>query len=335
MNGLDKYLLNEELNDQVFNGTYRFIKIHKEKFNDRFTILYVKDDSKHLKQNDYSIGGYLDMIDKTIYDANYELKNITPEDSIISIKSFADLHNEFKIGVKNYIKQYSFDNKDILKANSLEKYEEKNDWRFTNFQKSVRELFIREDNPTIKLDTFYSESDIDYLDNSNSKDICLEYLNNKEGTIKKYANLMIDKSKEELGLALHLYDDKIKYLERLNKNINNEFKDLYINKFIFESIKDEPAKTLNVTIKYNNKELTFKCDYPMLKRAIMNDDRGTSFYGVAYDRVNEFLNENKTNPERYRNDFEFSHISSIIYGKKTLYQNDNIKDKTKSEREER
>ena len=93
--------MNEELNDQVFNGTYRFIKIHKEKFNDRFTILYVKDDSKHLKQNDYSIGGYLDMIDKTIYDANYELKNITPEDSIISIKSFADLHNEFKEQKKN------------------------------------------------------------------------------------------------------------------------------------------------------------------------------------------------------------------------------------------
>ena len=40
MNGLDKYLLNEELNDQVFNGTYRFIKIHKEKFNDMLKRIY-------------------------------------------------------------------------------------------------------------------------------------------------------------------------------------------------------------------------------------------------------------------------------------------------------
>ena len=36
MNGLEKFLLDENLNDQTFNSSYRHIIIHKEKYNDRF-----------------------------------------------------------------------------------------------------------------------------------------------------------------------------------------------------------------------------------------------------------------------------------------------------------
>ena len=335
MNGIEKFLLNESENDKSFNSTYRPIKIHKEKFDNRFTIIYVKDESKDLSQNSYIISGYLDVIDKTMYETSYELRSIIDEESIISLKSFKDLDNEFKDNVRNYIKQYSFDNKEVLKDIAFEKYEEKSDWRITNYQKGIRELFIREENPTIKLDSFYSERDIDYLDEYSKKNIFIEYLNNKDKTIKKYANLIIDSNKEELGLALHLYDDKIKYLERIKKNINNEFRDVYINKHIYESIRDETAKTLNITVKYNNKECTFKCDYSIFKGYIMNDDRTATFYGASYEKVNQFLMENKQNPNNYRNDFDFDHISLITYGKKELYMNNDIREKQIKERGER
>ena len=335
MNGIERFLLDETENDKSFNSTYRPIKIHKEKFDDRFTIIYTKDESKDLSQNGYSVSGYLDIIDKNIYETGYDLRSIIDEESIIKMKSFNDLHNEFKSNVREYIKQYSFDNKEALKDLAFEKYEDKSDWRITNYQKGIRQLFIREENPTIKLDSFYNERDLEYLDNYGKKNLFIEYLNNKEETVKKYANLIIESNKEELGLALHLYDDKIKYLERIKKNINNEFKDVYINKNIFESIRDEPAKTLNITIKYNNKELTFKCEYSLFKRYLMDDDRAMSFYGVAYDKVNNFLIENKLNSEKYHNDFEFSHISLITYGKKELYMNNNIKDKNPKERGDR
>ena len=48
--------------------------------------------------------------------------------------------------------------------------------------------------------------------------------------------MVIEDNKEELGLALHLFDDKNKYLNRIKTNPGNEFKDLYINKKIYDSI---------------------------------------------------------------------------------------------------
>ena len=88
MNGIERFLLDETENDKSFNSTYRPIKIHKEKFDDRFTIIYTKDESKDLSQNGYSVSGYLDIIDKNIYETGYDLRSIIDEESIIKMKSF-------------------------------------------------------------------------------------------------------------------------------------------------------------------------------------------------------------------------------------------------------
>ena len=73
--------------------------------------------------------------------------------------------------------------------------------------------------------------------------------------------MVIEDNKEELGLALHLFDDKNKYLNRIKANPGNEFKDLYINKQIYDSIKYENIKTIKITIKYNSKEIKYTEDY--------------------------------------------------------------------------
>ena len=44
---------------------------------------------------------------------------------------------------------------------------------------------------------------------------------------------------------------------------------------------------------------------------------------------------NKKNPNNYRNDFDFDHISLITYGKKELYMNNDIREKQIKERGER
>ena len=87
---------------------------------------------------------------------------------------------------------------------------------------------------------------------------------------------------------------------------------------------------------FNEREFNDKIS-PIIGHKInfCQDNESMSFYGVAYDRVNNFLIENKINPEKYHNDFEFSHVSLITYGRKELYMNNNIKDKNPKERGER
>ena len=70
-NNFEKFLLDENINDKAFEGKYKKFKIHKEKFNDRFTVIYLKESTDILFQNEYKASGYLDMHDKCIYDCDY------------------------------------------------------------------------------------------------------------------------------------------------------------------------------------------------------------------------------------------------------------------------
>ena len=147
---------------------------------------------------------------------------------------------------------------------------------------------------------------------------------------------MVDNNKDNLGLALLLYDDEIKLLNKIKMNYSYEFNDLHMKRKMYNSIKNINAKKLNITIMYNKKTLTFKYDYHVLKRALANDEDDGYGFGVAYNKVSEFIKENTPNNQhsRYNEDFEFSHIISITYGKKELYKKDDyIKSKKYKERE--
>lgn len=336
MSKITDFLLDESRNDEVFDSSYRNSKIHKEVYNDRFTVIYLKDHKDFLYQNPYSVNGYLDMKENILYNCGYDLQRLIPEDEIIKFDSFENLETKIKNEIDKYIENYAFDNSDSLKALAYEKHEDKTDYRFNNYQKDVRKLFIKEDGPTIKFEKFYNESPFTNSEVFYYKGYADEYLNNSEESIKKYATSIIEKNEEVLGLSLHLYDDKNKYLNYIKQNKGNEFKDLYINKKIYSAIKDKDIRTLNITIVYNNKEFTFKYDYDTLKRSLICDDRDSSGWGASYNRVKEFLKENKVNEENlYRRDsFEFSHIKSITYGKNELYRNDDV-DKIKTHDKER
>lgn len=329
---LKTYLLDDNLNDIAFDSTFNQIIIHKEKLNDRFTVLYHKYKAPNLKQESYNVGGYFDVKDKVIYDIDYQINKLIGKDSIITEKSLINLENELLKNINEYIEKYSLDNADILKTQSYETYQQKDDWRIRNLKLEVEELFIKNEEPKIELDKFYRVGKLTNSTPFYNKDILIEYLNDKDRTVEKYSEELINDIKEELGLGLNFFDEKIRYMELIKLNKNNEFKNLYINKKIYEAIKDVPAKTLNITIKYNNKEITFKGDYCIFKDSIMRAEIGTSFYGAAYHNVSDFIKHNSDSKNNWRNDFEFSHILSITYGKKELYRNDNIREKKNMER---
>lgn len=337
MSKIEEFLLDEKMNDQVFETSYKNIKLHKEKFDDRFTIIYSKSDNGGFLQSSYNIAGYFDKKENVLYDVIFDLQRLIPDDTSISCKSFEKIDNEFINEVKKYIENYSYENQNELKSLTEDKYLQKLDWRINNYKSDVRKIFIKSDDPEIKLNEFYNISLIRNSEDFYSKNHIIQYLNHKDNTISKYANIIIDKCKEDLGLSLHLYEDKIKFINIIKKNNNNEFKDLYVNKNIYNAIKDKDMRSVNITIKYGNNEMTFKYDCETLKRDLLNDYRGSSSYGIAYDRVSDFIKNNKPDLEsnRYKQDFDFSNIKSITHGKNELYKNDSLDKNKKSKEYER
>lgn len=334
-NNFEKFLLDENLNDKVFEGKYKKFKIHKEKFNDRFVVIYLKEASDYLYQEEYKASGYLDIHDKCIYDCDYYLNDLLSESKTFKLESFYNLKNKINEDVCVYLANYSFKKEKELMENSLDLFEKIDEWKKERYMNEIRKNFIKESNPFIKLELPYSLfSVINSYDYSIYR-VYVEYLNNPEDTIKKYANKIInlENFKTDLGLQLLIYYDKVKYLENIVNNYNNEFKDLYVNKNIYDAIKNLDAKTLNITIKYGGKSLTFKYEYRRLIDDLVNDNRGSSDYGVGYDKVSEFIKENNKFSEYNRKeDFDFANISSITYGKKELYHCNNINEfKTKKE----
>lgn len=328
-NNLQTFLLDNELNDKVFDKIYYGrMQIHKEKYDDRFIILYVKDYSENLKQSDYEIGGYLDIKDRNIYNCNYRLSEMISKSDLISLVSFGDLDDKLSKDISNYIKKYAFTNEKELMNLTKEEYKNTSEWISSHHKKEVRENFIVNENPIIEFEDSYSDYIIRNSTEYRGQNLYIDYLNSPEETVKKCSKKIIDykDNKVKLGLELSYYYDKVNYLNSIKENKDNTFSNIYINKKMYNSIKDIDAKTLNITIHYGGKDLTFKYEYQRLKTDLTNDELGSGGYGVAYDKVSDFIKENDTTQKnnRWREDFLFDHVSSITYGKKELYSNTNI-----------
>ena len=139
-----------------------------------------------------------------------------------------------------------------------------------------------------------------------------------------------------------VYEAQEKYLKEIQTNKNNKYKDIYCIKKIYDSIKNIPAKTLNITIKYNNEYYTFNFSYARLKNSLELVEKGSCDYGSSYLKVANFIKNNSDNPERvshYEN-FLFGNVVSITYGRNELYKKDEnsniiIKNKNKNKDYER
>ena len=339
---IERFLLNPDVNDLVFEGNYNHQKIHKEQFDDRFVVIYTKTNYSYLSQNDYAVAGYLDTKDRVLYDCTYYLNELLPkEKNLIEKSSFGVLGEKLWNEIQDYIEKYSFANEEKLKDIAIEKYNHLEDYRIDSYKRDVREQFVEEMNPIIKLQKSYSSYEFTNIPEYKGHYIDVEYLNNPQKTVEKYANKIIEtiddyrNNKEELGLELLIFRDKIEYLDIIKENKNNEFKDLYIKRNIYNSIKDIDAKTVNITIQYGDKSLTLKYEYSALKRDLTNDSKGSSGYGKAYEEVSKFIKENsQEETSRWTEEFNFSNITSITYGKNELYHYDLSSSKDKEVEED-
>ncbi len=320
MSDVEKFLLDNNELDAVFEGTYDKMKIHKEIYDDRFIVLYSKYEKNHLTQEDYSINGYFDVKDKIIYDLGYQLRNILGDRISFEKKSFSDVEKELLNDIKTYIENYSFENAKSIKKLAEKRFADLNGWEFDRYKREVRQSFIKQDNYEVSLGSTYSNykctNSIDYK----SKDILEDYLKNPDDTVSKWANIIIKDQEEQIGFDMLIYEFKKAYLNEIKKN-PNKYTDLYTNKKLYDSIKNMDAKTINITIEYNKQEMSFSFNYRSFIYDLANDYTKGSDYNSAYEKVSEFIKENTNRKEeRGRFDFDFSHITKITYGKKELYK---------------
>ena len=204
---IERFLLNPDVNDLVFEGNYNHQKIHKEQFDDRFVVIYTKTNYSYLSQNDYAVAGYLDTKDRVLYDCTYYLNELLPkEKNLIEKSSFGVLGEKLWNEIQDYIEKYSFANEEKLKDIAIEKYNHLEDYRIDSYKRDVREQFVEEMNPIIKLQKSYSSYEFTNIPEYKGHYIDVEYLNNPQKTVEKYANKIIEtiddyrNNKEELGL---------------------------------------------------------------------------------------------------------------------------------------
>lgn len=331
-----EFLKDENTNDESYELKYYSIKIHKERYNDRFVIIYTKSISKGLEQNNYKTSGYYDAKDNILYNITYEIDDLIVDKNSIIIKNFNSVYSQMFEEIDSKVENYIFQNKEEFRKLGIDKFKEQTDWYRQSNYKDVEAAFIQEKSPIIKINSNKLSFEIRHEDSYENKKLIADYLDNPEKVVNHYFDVIINGRKEELGRELLEYEDKLKHLKDVEENKNEKYDKVYINKNILNAIKDMKVKSLNITINYNDKDLTFKYDY----RTFINNLKAADYEGYNYDssynKVRSFLKENQIKDSRgYTNtNFAFDHITFITFGKKVLYEKELSKENIELENDD-
>jgi len=333
----EKILNDNSISDILCSTNFMKIMLHKELYKDRFIILYAKNYKEKLEQENLLVSGYYDTKENVIYNISDNLKELLPDDSKIKLESFYSLNNKIFKEIDEYVSKYILENPDRFKDAAIEQTNYEDNWRMKNYRSDVEREFINKAAPSITLEDINSSYKIGrenyYYDNT----LLEEYLFNPKETIEKYSKILMEKETAELGLKLLYFEAKKEYLEKILENKDNRFEHIYTNKKILDSLKPVDARSVNVKIRYGDKELTFKYEYDSLTSSLSSGSLKTNSYGQSYSRVRDFFSDNEIRNEegRIETNFSFANIISITHGKNVLYTNESlVKDIEKDDYEE-
>lgn len=336
-NNITKFILNNEEMDIVIKESYKTISLHKEKIDDRFIIIYGKNYSDNLEQERYDVVGIIDTKEKCLYNPTYIFDDMIPKDSILKTNYYSNLETEIYSKINDEVKKVVLENPIEYMKYGKEKFSYQTNKDRENILRKACRLFIKYDNPNVDLDMSINKWELFEIINYNKGQSLMKYLYSPDKYINNSTLKYIDSKKEDIGLALINMREEKRVLEDIIKNKDGKYESININKRILDSIKNVYASRITVTIEYGGKELSFKTDYMKMKESLLNCDSGTYDSGNSYRVVSDFIKENSNNEkyDRYLNDFEFSHIKKITYGKETLYEKNDSKTKQKNKEMER
>lgn len=331
---LEEYLSdNQIINYKYINHKYNYdsCNLLKEQLDNRFYCLYTKHSEDYkMNNNSYEFAGFLDVVDKKIYNPNYKIIMILENSSIYQLLTLSELKEQIENEVSKKLCDYALSHTSELKKLCNEEFLKQEEYHFNYYQKEVNELFVSSENlQTIQLEpkqllkySYFSDThSIPYS----------EYLSDSKKVVKEITDNLIkdDKTKKNLGWEILEVEYKNRYLDSIYRNPQKN-NCLFVNREILRNIKDIDAVNLNITISYNNKELTFRMPKDRFEMGLRNAYTNDSYYGKSYEVVEKFLEENKNAKDHwYQHDFDFEHISKITYCRKVLYEANINKNKEK------
>lgn len=338
---LEKFILSDSkepfdyIDDEREYFNKKYLKIN---YNHRFDILYSQRLYKNKMNNDsFSFAGFYDKIDKVIYNADYDLRDVL-KDKDIKFDEICNLKRKIYKDMNEYIKNYTINNQDELRQLYHNNFYDNEKPFFRRIEEDVERHFITTEDTVIEIPYFAEtrydanyEYDKVLLEDSNS--IYTDYLDNPEQTIKEKSKVMLNEetTKKRIGFMLNHNEFENNYLSKIFENKNNEYASLYKNKELYKAIKDVETQMINITINYNGDELTFKFSKYTFQCALERNYKSECSYNKSYESVEKFLEEHKE--QGYKKEFDFLNITKITYGKNTLYEKQEDKELENDEHE--
>jgi len=336
---LDEFLVNDKINHYLYvdkQYSYESKYFYKEKYNDRFYLLYSKRyEPNRMDDREYDFEGYYDCIEKVVYNSKYGVDKMLVGSKIVKMSSFGELLSRIENDIEKIMNDYCIENNEILRKEAKDEFDNQGEYYLDNYKDNVDRRFVaNEIDEYIDLPSFDARNKYETEFKVGDKLIYNDYLNNPVDTILKITKWMQkdEKIRKEIGMTILKNDYQNEYLKEILENKNNKYNNLYLNRKILNSIKNIDAVNLNITIDYSGNTLTFK--YP--KSTLVNDlercEKTSDMYGKAYDVVKDFLEKYKESNDTWRNhSFDFENISYITYGKNALYEKEIQKEKNKVE----
>lgn len=289
------------------------IMVSKVRYNDKIDILYslrsYRGELFDLKTG-FEYSGIYDKENNKLLDLNYNIRcdilnwEYNDERLVDSYK----LYGLISCDVNNKIRELVNDNKtDLFSLDEAELSEEIND-------SDVVHEFINGCTHE-SLEDHYKEY---YSDKP--KDI-LDYLTNKDLFLEEESRDFILDNKSEILKGLTITRDKRMRLKNIEDNKNHSYHKI---KAIIDAVRDKNYVTVNITINRDKIEQTFKYDASTLASSY-NSKLSCFNIGKVSDR-----NKFEENYGRW-SDFEYEDIIKMTYGKNTIYEDNNFKEKSLKE----
>lgn len=285
------------------------IIINKVPYNSKIDMLYFlegREDYLFDLKSPLKFGGFYDKENNKLYALDYGirtgiLKWDYNDERLISLE---DINRNLKNDINNKIKEIINDNVDnIFDISEVELMDEITDrdviTDFMNGYSDTLERFI----PKYTKDK--------------PKNI-LDYLTNKELFIEEESRDFILDNSTQILKGLKMIEIYKKQLKCIEEDENHPYHKV---KKIVDAIKKNNCVTVNLTINKNGIEQILKYDADTLKNCYASSYLSTYHIGKLSDR--NLFEENFGRSE----DLHYEDIVKITYGKNTIYEDDNFKEK--------
>lgn len=286
-NAISDFLKSKEEREYAYEKySNRITKIIKVGYNDRFDIIYEGEIPNSLcdtgSYGGFKLLGLLDNYDKKVYPTSNYYNKLVESDLIIKddnehVKTISDLEEDKKVYILNKFMEIVDNQKAEFMKLAQEAFKEyhKTEYHKSELDERARSNYLSA-SESDKI-TFNIPSDI--LHNYDNTEGIIKYLENKEKLsdeiiskalinekrYKLYSHVSgvpdIDVSyKEKIGFDLLVLEEVKRIIHTIETGTDEESKKLRKIRDVLNTIEDLDAKTVIVTVKYNNKELEFK--YP-------------------------------------------------------------------------